>query len=235
MNLVAQKLMSWFVKPFLEIYLRKKRKFKYLNLEIEVFPTVFHPQFFYSTKFLLRFISKLDLEGKKLMEPGCGSGIISLFACSKGANVVASDIHPVSVENTKHNFTINLSKLGLEPKYEILVSNLFDAIEKNKFDYVIINPPYFFKDPINDGANAWYCGKNGEYFYKLFEQLHDFINSTSKTYMVLAENCDIERIKKIGIQNRFNLKLIETRTIWWEKNYIFQVTESPIIYAQSIR
>ena len=54
---------------------------------------MFPPHYTISTKILLDYISNLDLKNKTLLELGCGSGIISLFAASKGALVTASDIN----------------------------------------------------------------------------------------------------------------------------------------------
>lgn len=50
----------------------------------------------------------MDLKGKRVLDCGCGTGILSIVASICGANsVVAYDIDEWSVDNTKHNAAIN--------------------------------------------------------------------------------------------------------------------------------
>ena len=51
---------------------------------------------------------------------------------------------------------------------------MFDKIEKVNFDYIVINPPYFPKNPKSEKEFAWFCGSDFEYFKKLFSQLKDY-------------------------------------------------------------
>ena len=41
--------------------------------------------------------------------------------------------------------------------------------------------------------------------------------------MVLADNCEIERIKKIAKQNKICFKLVDEKKIKWEKNFIYKL------------
>src|SRR5690349_10739303 len=88
-------------------YLSKPRKFTYQNIETTILPDVFHPGFFHSTKMLLEFLDHQDVHGKQFLELGCGSGIISVSAALKGAQVTASDINPKAVENVLLNANKN--------------------------------------------------------------------------------------------------------------------------------
>ena len=123
------------LKPISRIYLRKKRSWKYKELNLEVMPGIFHPGLFFSTKILMDMLSGMDLKGKNFLELGCGSGAISCLAASKGAYATASDIDLKALENTKSNAALN----GLQ--IETVKSDLFNSIQE-KFDVIIINPPY---------------------------------------------------------------------------------------------
>ena len=90
-------------KPLLIKYLSKIRIYKYEDIELEISPEVFHPGFFFSTSILLNLVKQLPLQGKSFLEPGCGSGLISIYAARKGAMVTATDINPVAIEFLKKN------------------------------------------------------------------------------------------------------------------------------------
>jgi len=70
-------------------------------------PGVFHPGLFFSTKLLIEYISEYDLNDKNILELGAGSGLISVYCAKLKANVTASDINPIAVENINQNAKLN--------------------------------------------------------------------------------------------------------------------------------
>ncbi len=149
-------------------------------------PGVFHPGLFFSTKLLIEYISKYNLKDKNVLELGAGSGLISVYCAKLKANVTASDINPIAVENINQNEKLNSVNI------KVVESDLFDRIETKEFNYIIINPPYYPKNPNNEEELAWFCGNDFQYFRKLFDQMGNYVNSDSKIIMVLSEDCDIE-------------------------------------------
>lgn len=204
-------------KPLLEKYLSKIRTYNYQDIQIQIPPEVFHPGFFFSTRLLLNYIKKLPVGGKSLLEPGCGSGLISIYAARQGAKVVSSDINPVAVEYLRKNSRQNQVNLN------IIQSDLFEDIPEQQFDIIAINPPYYKKQPHAFKDYAWYCGENGEYFTMLFTQLDNYIHSRSEVYMVLFEGCDMDMITGIATQNQFALKCVQRQKNLLEENFIFKI------------
>ena len=98
---------------------------------------------------------------------------------------------------------------------------------ENKLDLILINPPYFFFDPTTESSHAWYCGKNGEYFEKLFQQIPDYSSASSDILMILADNCDIQKIDSIAKKHGYLLNKLLEKKIKWEKNFIFKITKQP--------
>lgn len=207
-------------KPLLVRYLSKIRIYNYENIRLEISPGVFHPGFFFSTKMLLNYIKQLPLPGKRFLEPGCGSGLISIYAARKGAMVTATDINPVAIEFLKKNSRMNEADLS------IIHSDLFRDIPAQQFDIIAINPPYYKKEPKTPKDYAWHCGENGEYFENLFSGLSDYVHPRSEVYMVLFDGCDIDMITSIAIRSGFNLNCVLTRENLLEKNFIYKIEKT---------
>ncbi|MEN4054106.1 MULTISPECIES: 50S ribosomal protein L11 methyltransferase [Sulfurimonas] len=103
-----------------------------INIVIDpalAFGTGHHP----TTASSLLAISNYVKSGDKVLDVGCGSGILGIGAMKLGATVDACDTDPISVENTKANAALN----GLEfhtlwegscsftkKKYNIVVANI---------------------------------------------------------------------------------------------------------------
>ena len=204
-------------QPLLRKYLSKTRKYRYKNIRLQVPSSVFHPGFFFSTHLLLDQIKKWPLRSKKLLEPGAGSGLISIYAAQKGAAVTATDINPAAIECLKENARVNSVQM------DILTSDLFDAIPPQRFDIIVINPPYYKKDPGSYSDYAWNCGSNGEYFEKLFSQLKNYIHTETRILMVLCDGCDMEMIKRMARENGYNMDMVFSKKNMIEKNFIYSI------------
>jgi len=212
---IIKRTLKPFLNGWLKYYYSKPRKFKYQGIEVVVDPSVFPPQLTLSTTILLKFISDLNIENKSLLELGCGSGIISLFASKKGAHVTATDINDKALNNLREASKKN------ELEVEIIHSDLFEKMSERSFDYIIINPPYYPKDPKNIKEKAWFCGKDFNYFKRLFTQLPQFILKENQTFIILSEDCDLKRISEIAKENRISLNEVQRITKFGETNFIY--------------
>src|SRR5947207_1852034 len=204
-------------QPLLRKYLSKTRTYHYKNIRLQVPSSVFHPGFFFSTHLLLDQIKKLSLKNKKLLEPGAGSGLISVYAAKHGAVVTATDINPVAVECLKENSKKNKVQIN------IMESDLFDEVPSQLFDIIVINPPYYKKEPESYIDYAWNCGEKGEYFQKLFSQLKTYIHPETKILMVLCDGCDVDMVKSMADEKGYKMRMILTKKNMIEKNFIYSI------------
>jgi len=204
-------------RPMLVKYLSKTRKYKYKDITLEIPSQVFHPGFFSSTHLLLKYIDQFPLKGKTFLELGAGSGLIAIHAGKKAAVTTASDINPVAIDYLRKNCLRNNTKL------RTLQSDLFDDIPLTKFDIIAINPPYYKKQPNSLLDHAWYCGGNGEYFFKLFRQLPAYVHENSQVIMVLCDGCDLQMISQAATLNGYGLRLVQTKQYLLEKNFIYSI------------
>lgn len=216
---INNRIGHWILQPLAKWYLAKDRSYSYKGLRLVVKSGVFHPGFFFSTKYLCEFVSKIDLQDKTFLELGAGSGLLSLVAARQGAIVTATDINPIALDNVRVNAQNNALML------ETIYSDLFNSLPaETTYDYIFINPPYYPKNPQNDSEAAWYCGDEFQYFQKLFTQLPSRI-SNSACFMILSEDCDLASIQKIAKANGLDMTLAEKKRIAFEWNYIFHISK----------
>ena len=102
----------------------------------------------------------------RVLEIGCGTGIISVHLAFKGAQVTAVDLNPKAVEATRFNSTNNGVKI------EVLEGDMFAPVEDRRFGTIVCNPPYLppsdekYGDP--DLALAVEGGPTGTEFISRF-------------------------------------------------------------------
>jgi release factor glutamine methyltransferase len=201
--------------------LRKERAYTYQGVTVKVHPGVFHPGLFYSTKFLVDYLITQPIRNKSLLELGCGTGLISIVCAKQGAIVTASDLSQAALNNT----AINVESSGVA--IGAIQSDLFDNLSGKTFDWIIINPPYYAKDPANESELAWNCGEHFEYFEKLFKNLRHHINSKSNVIMVLTLGCDLKNIFFIATKYGFEFELIEERNVLFDgKDFLYRIKQS---------
>jgi release factor glutamine methyltransferase len=218
MQTVVKRIVSFFLVPLTKWYLKKERTFLYKEIKIKVLPGVFHPGFFFSTKFLLEFLSRQNLTNKIFLEVGCGSGLISIIAAKAGAQVTALDLSKIAIENTRINAEKNKVQI------EIIHSDLFDNLKKKSFDWIVVNPPYYPRNASNETELAWLCGTNFEYFVKFFQNIGSYMHASTQTIMVLSQDCDITKIKLIAETNGLSFEQTETKKIWLDqRNFLFKI------------
>lgn len=209
MRSLLKRLASFVLVPLTRWYLRKERKYIYRRTEVTVLPGVFHPGFFSSTVLILDYLEGRIEAGQSVLEVGSGTGLISVVAAKASANVTALDVSRAAIENTKRNAHSN------NVKVTIIESDLFTNMPKGNFDWVIVNPPYYARDPQNESEFAWYCGRSFQYFRRLFKELPEYLHPQSKAILVLTKGCDTEKISAIGREQGFMFVLIK------EKNALF--------------
>ncbi len=204
-------------QPLLMRYLARQRSYRYGDIRIRVHPGVFHPGLFFSTKILLQYLGGQALTGKSFLELGAGSGLISVFAARQGAVVTASDISQAAIANIQENARLNTTAV------ETIHSDLFAEIPDQRFDWIVINPPYYPRNPANESEHAWFCGKDFQYFQKLFAQLGKFINADNQVIMILSEDCQLAHIQTLAGERNITMSQILQKRVWGEDNFIFQL------------
>ncbi len=110
-----------------------------------------------TTRMIVETLLSIDLHDKRVLDCGCGTGILGIAASKMGASsIVAYDIDEWSVENTSHNAAINQAE-----NIEVLlgdahvlshVSGVFDIVMANINRNTLLADMHAFKDVMASGA-----------------------------------------------------------------------------------
>lgn len=89
-----------------------------------------------TTTMMMEYILEEDMEGKTVLDMGCGTGILAILAVKNGANrVIAIDYDPVCYESTQENAALN----GVEKQVEALCGSAEVIPAQERFDVILAN------------------------------------------------------------------------------------------------
>ena len=188
-----------------------------MGVPLAVTPGVLHPALFASSRFLGDVVRSFDLRGTRVADLGTGSGFLALLAARGGAVVTAIDISSAAAACARTNVARN----SMEDRVSVVESDVFDGVSPDlRFDYVISNPPFYLRDPVNDADRAFAAGARNEFFRKLGAQIRDRLCAGGRLVLVHSSDADFDAIRLMltagGLRERSSRTkrtLFETLTI----------------------
>lgn len=156
-------------------------------IKIENDPDVYPPS---DDSILL--IKSLNIRPKeRILEIGCGSGIVSIHCSLNGCYVICGDINPKAVELTKRNAILNNTEI------DVRETDIYSNIHE-RFNTIIFNPPYL---PVNEGgllAKSWSGGMYGiKQFSELIDRAPRYLLSNGRVISVVSSMMDKEKLHNI--------------------------------------
>jgi len=89
-----------------------------------------------TTHLMLSYMNNLDLENKTVLDYGCGTGILAVFARIKKCGAISAiDIQEEAVENTYEHFELN----GLERQELEVIQGDLDVLGEKKYQVILAN------------------------------------------------------------------------------------------------
>ena len=117
-----------------------------------------------TTQMIVGALLDIDLKGKRVLDCGCGTGILAITALKCGAaDAVAYDIDEWSTENTRHNAEIN----GVADRIEVFegnanvlshISGVFDVVVANINRNILLADMPAFKEVMAHGGTLILSG-----------------------------------------------------------------------------
>jgi len=179
------------------------------NIELDVPEGVYEPR--EDSLMFAEFLRKLDKKRIKVLEIGCGSGLLSILM-AKANDVTAVDINPKAVDAAKRNAAKSGMNIGC------FVSDLFENV-KGKYDLIIFNPPYLPDDDDMKGSEMW---SDKGTISKFIKDARSHLNKVGSVLILVSSLTTEKRVIKELENAGFSVKVAETRKIPWETLYILE-------------
>jgi release factor glutamine methyltransferase len=167
-------------------------------------------------------IESLDVkQGEKVLEVGCGSGIVSIHCALNGCAVTSGDINPKAVELTRRNFEANhLSS-------DVVETDVYSAIE-GRFDTIVFNLPYLPVDEEGLLAKAWSGGPDGlGPLPKLLEEASEHLNKGGRVVVVVSSLMDGAALHEL--LDQYDYRVIGESRMFFEKLSVVEIRDFPYI------
>ena len=137
-------------------------------------------------------IESLDVrQGERILEIGCGSGVVSIHCALNGCVVTAVDINHSAVECTRENAELNKVEIDVRD------SDLFENVSE-RFDTILFNLPYLPVIDEGELAKAWSGGEDGlGPLPRLLAEADDHLYENGRVVVVVSSLMDQDKLSAL--------------------------------------
>jgi release factor glutamine methyltransferase len=126
--------------------------------------------------------------GARVLDLGCGSGVLAVAAARKTAEVTAVDVSRRALATTRLNATLN----GVSVR--TARGDLFGPVRGERFGLIVSNPPYLPSAngdrPPRGAARAWEAGRSGRALLdRICAEAHDHLRPGGVVLLVHSSVC----------------------------------------------
>lgn len=87
-----------------------------------------------TTFLMISEILNIDFRGKKILDMGCGTGVLAILASMKGAK----DVEAIDIDENAFNVTLENTRLNHIPNIEVKLGDA-DLLSNENYDYIFAN------------------------------------------------------------------------------------------------
>lgn len=139
-----------------------------------------------------QFLSLLSPMGK-VLELGCGSGILSLIVAQKAKQVIGVDTNILAIENSNLNAALNrvCNVIFFE-------GDGYNPVQGQQFDLIFSNPPFYWSSESKEDTSVCVVPHpETPLIYKMIKGIHLYLKPEGKLFFVtssFSENDQLEQI-----------------------------------------
>lgn len=166
------------------------------------------------------FIESLDVkEGERILEIGCGSGVVSIHCARNGCAVTCGDINPKAVELTRINSEANRVTL------DIRETDVYSNIDE-RFDTILFNLPYLPVDEDGLLAKSWSGGPDGlGPLPELLEGAPEHLNEDGRVVVVISSLMDTQALW--DLLDGYDVRTLGELKLFFEKLAVLEIRLKP--------
>ncbi|MEM2940339.1 MAG: methyltransferase [Thermoproteota archaeon] len=186
------------------------------ELRLIIHPAVYPPS--EDSYLLLDTVKKT--EAKKILEVGCGCGLISLTLAHRNVEVVAVDVEKEACRNTLTNLKAN----RVQGTVHIVNGDLATALRRNvKLDMVVSNPPYIPVEASTSEDYSWAAGEENSFSKRLLENVLPMLSASGVMFLVQSSLTDLEGLKKLIEAKGFSVEEASSKEFFFEKIVVLKI------------
>ncbi|MBO4569312.1 MAG: methyltransferase [Candidatus Methanomethylophilaceae archaeon] len=153
--------------------------------------------------------------GERVLEIGCGSGVVSAHCATEGCVVTAGDVNPKAAELARRNLEAN----GLSA--EIVETDVYSNVH-GTFDTIVFNLPYLPVEEEGLLAKAWSGGPDGlGPLPRLLDEAPRFLSENGRVVVVVSSLMDQEALD--GLLEGFQVKVLGEEAMFFERLRVLEI------------
>jgi len=182
------------------------------TIQLDIRPEVYSPA---EDTYLLLSAIVVD-KGEKVLEMGCGSGIISMHMARAGAVVTSVDVDERAVRATENSAKMN----GLDAR--VVQSDLFTDVS-GKFDLIVFNPPYLRGDVQGQEDLCWAGGEDGVRLTDRFlRQARERLEPGGRVLLLISDDMDPSALE--DALSGWRIETVASKTLFFEELRVLRLT-----------
>jgi len=161
-------------------------------------------------------IESLDIDaGERVLEIGCGSGVVAIHCAKNGAEVTAVDINPAAVALARKNAAANGAYM------DIRLSDLYEDIDSH-YDTIVFNLPYL---PVKEDGmleKAWSGGDDGiGPLPKFLSEANEHLFPRGRFVVVVSSLMDQRRLN--DVLSGYDVKVLGEKKLFFEVLRVLEI------------